>query len=356
MWPLPMPVTIMTNMQTILITGGAGYIGSVLVPMLLSAGHKVVVLDQFYFGRETLPEHPLLSCIQQDSRSIGLQQLNGVDCVIDLAAMSNDPCGETFAKLTTEVNHLARYRTARLAREAGVKRYILPSSCSVYGYQPGIANEESATNPLTHYARANLAAEQDILPLASDAFCVTAVRLATVFGDSPRMRLDLVVNAMTYDALRMKEIHVAGGGTQTRPLIHVADAASALAALVNAPSSAINKQILNVGSNSMNYTINDIAEAVSYAHYVRRASRCRIIHNGPQDLRNYRVDFDRIWRTLAWQPAVSLETGIETLIRRFDAGELCIDGRCHTLDWYSRLQNKGELQSELPSQSLTLPD
>lgn len=346
----------MTGMQTILITGGAGYIGSVLVPMLLSAGHKVVVIDQFYFGRETLPEHPLLHCIQQDSRSISLQQLNDVDCIIDLAAMSNDPCGETFARLTSEVNHLARFRTARLAKEAGVKRYILPSSCSVYGYQPGIATEESATNPLTHYARANLAAEQDILPLASSTFCVTAVRLATVFGDSPRMRLDLVVNAMTYDALRMQEIHVSGGGTQTRPLIHVSDAAGALATLAVAPCPAINRQILNVGSNLMNYTINDIAEAVSYAHHVRYASRCRIIHNGPQDLRNYRVDFDRIRQILGWQPAVSLETGIETLIRRFDADELCIDGRCHTLDWYSRLQNAGRLQNEVPSQSLTLPD
>ena len=346
----------MTGMQTILITGGAGYIGSVLVPMLLASGDKVVVIDQFYFGRQTLPEHPLLHCIHQDSRSISLQQLNEVDCIIDLAAMSNDPCGETFAKLTSEVNHLARYRTARLAQEAGVKRYILPSSCSVYGYQPGIADEQSATNPLTHYARANLAAEQDILPLASSAFCVTAVRLATVFGDSPRMRLDLVVNAMTYDALRMQEIHVSGGGTQTRPLIHVSDAAGALATLAMAPCPAINRQILNVGSNLMNYTINDIAEAVSYAHHVRYASRCRIIHNGPQDLRNYRVDFSRIRQVLGWQPAMSLEAGIETLMERFDAGELCIDGRCHTLDWYSRLQNRGELHSELPSPAMTSPD
>lgn len=319
----------------VLITGGAGYIGSVLTSHLLTQNYKVTVIDCFYFGQETLPVHPKLTCVQQDSRTICQEQLEGIDILIDLAAMSNDPCGEAFESLTWEVNHLARVRTANLAKQSGVKHYILPSSCSVYGYQKKIVDENSPTMPLTTYAKANLKAEEDIIPLGTNDFCVTALRLSTVFGYSPRMRLDLVVNSMTYNAWKLGEIVVHGGGTQYRPLVHTKDVSSAIIHIINAPSKYINKQIYNIGGQQLNCRINDIAEKIQ-AHMRKEGHSINIIHNGPQDLRSYRVSFKKLER-LGWQPSHSLAGEIAKLIQRMNNGKMSIDSRCYTLSWYSHI-------------------
>tara|TARA_B100000676_G_scaffold311330_1_gene380821 strand:+ start:2401 stop:3405 length:1005 start_codon:yes stop_codon:yes gene_type:complete len=321
-------------MANFLVTGGAGYIGSVLVPRLLAEQHRVTVIDCFYFGRQTLPQHPRLTCIQQDSRAITRTQLEDIDVLIDLAAMSNDPCGETFEALTWDVNHHARVRTAKLARQAGVKRYILPSSCSVYGFQEQQVAETSPANPLTTYAQANLKAEQDILPLATEDFCVTALRLSTVFGYSPRMRLDLVVNAMTYSAWKHGEIIVHGGGNQYRPLIHVKDVASSMIHAAKARKNMINGEIYNVGGQHLNCQIKDIAKKIQH-HMKKKGKEVRIIHNGPQDLRSYCLYFDKIHRRLNWGPRHDINTEITKLVSRLDSGNLPIDERCYTLNWYN---------------------
>ena len=171
-------------MGKVLVTGAGGYIGTVLVPMLLELGYEVRALDRFFFGKELLAEDPRVEVVQEDSRKIRAGHLAGMEAVVDLAALSNDPSGELFQKETWEINCEARVRTAKLARELGAQRYILPSSCSVYGFQANgnAVCETSETNPLTTYARANRAAEEAILPLGKNGFCAVVIRQATVFG------------------------------------------------------------------------------------------------------------------------------------------------------------------------------
>ena len=165
----------------VLVTGAGGYIGTTLVPMLLEQNFRVRAIDRYFFGRELLSEHPNLELIQEDARAIKPEHLAGIDHVIDLVAISNDPSGELFQNETYAINHRGRATTARLAKDAGVKRYVLPSSCSLYGFQEAgvIADETTKTNPLTTYAKANEMAEHDVLPLASENFGVIVLRQAT---------------------------------------------------------------------------------------------------------------------------------------------------------------------------------
>lgn len=320
-----------------LVPGGAGYIGSVLVPSLLAAGNKVTVLDQFYFGHDTLPEHPKLITLKQDIRNLRPEFLTDVDAIIDLAAMSNDPCGEIFSALTEQINFQARVRTATLARQAGVKRYILPSSCSVYGFQPLGVCELSSPNPLTVYAQSNLNAESHILKMASDTFCVTALRLATVFGYSPRMRLDLVVNSMAYSVWKNKEIIIFGGGTQKRPLIHVEDVASVIIQLLDMEQKEVNGQTFNVGSQTLNYVVNDIAREIAEVYHEATGDHPRIVHAGPRDTRSYHVNFTRLATLLGREPERSLKMAAGDIIQRLHENRIRIGPRCYTLDWYSRV-------------------
>ena len=215
--------------MNILVTGAAGYIGSILIPKLIAEGHKVTALDRFFFG-DTLTDSNNLIKIRSDARNYDKNLLKGQDAVIDLVAISNDPAGEAFKDATYEINFEARKRTATLAKEFGVKRYILPSSCSIYGFQEldSVATEESPSNPLTHYAKANEMAEQAILPLADNDFCVTILRQATVFGYSPRMRFDLAINGMTFGAWKDRILPLMRDGKQWRPMIHVSDTADAM--------------------------------------------------------------------------------------------------------------------------------
>lgn len=322
--------------QRILITGAGGYIGTSLVPALLLSGHHVIAVDTFWFGRELLPEHPNLICIQQDARQLSADLLQSIDAVVDLAALSNDPCGETFSEATWAINHRARARTARLAKEAGVKRYLLASSCSVYGFNPGLLDEGSPTRPLTTYADANLAAERDTLALNDSTFSVTALRLATLFGYSPRMRLDLVVNSMCYSAWRHGEITVNGGGTQVRPLLHVTDAAEAFQRLLHIETpNQIAGHIINIGRDDQNLQINTVAETIAQFHSNIRNRSASIRHSGPQDVRSYRVSFSKMKQLLSWEPHSPWQEALGNItdfLNQHHSGDFL---KCHTLDWYS---------------------
>ncbi len=253
----------------VLISGAAGYIGSVLVPHLLCQGHRVVAVDRFLFGRDTLPPaSDDLTILERDIRSIDSDLFTSqslIDAVIDLAALSNDPAGEIDPEVTHSINHRARVRVASIAKCSGTPRYILPSSCSVYGFQKGTVDETSELRPLTTYAKANRQAEKDVLALANQEFCPTILRLATVYGLSPRMRFDLAVNGMVRGFFVDGRIPILREGRQWRPFVHVLDVARAFEIMLSADRNTIATEIFNVGSNDQNHQIFELAERVSSA-------------------------------------------------------------------------------------------
>ena len=318
----------------VLVTGAGGYIGTTLVPMLLGEGYRVTVVDRFFFGRGLLPEHPDLEIVVEDTRRLTAAHVAGMDAIIDLAAISNDPSGELFRQATLDINHRARVRAAGLGKKAGVRRYVLPSSCSIYGAQEeGVtADENSPSNPLTTYARANELAEHGVLALADESFCVVVLRQATVYGISPRMRFDLAVNGMTYGAWKTGQLPLMRDGTQWRPMVHVRDTARALMFMLEADAATVNGEIYNVGSASNTYQIGALGEVVAACV----PKDVEIEWYGDPDLRSYRVAFGKI-EALGYRAEKTAEDGVAEICRALDAGTVDRTIQTITLDWYKEL-------------------
>ncbi|ARE42538.1 UDP-glucose 4-epimerase (plasmid) [Rhodovulum sp. P5] len=324
----------MTEINHVLVTGGGGYIGTVLIPMLLADGYKVRALDRFFFGRELLPEDDNLEIVVEDTRRLAPEHLAGIDAVIDLVAISNDPSGELFQDATMAINRDSRIACAKLAKAAGAKRYILPSSCSIYGFQEeGVISDETCpTNPLTTYARANEMAEHGVLPLADDTFCVTVLRQSTVYGLSPRMRFDLAINGMTYGAWKTGKLPLMRDGSQWRPMVHVADTASAQKFMLTAPADKVNGELFNVGSAANTYQLGPLGEIV--ANRVPRD--VEIEWYGDPDHRSYRVAFDKI-EALGWKASKTAEDGVDEICAALEAGTTDKTTKTITLEWYKEL-------------------
>jgi nucleoside-diphosphate-sugar epimerase len=317
----------------ILITGASGYIGSVLVPKLIDQGHQVTAIDRFFFG-DSLPENENLIKIQSDVRDFDSNWMVGKDAVIDLVAISNDPAGDVYEEATYAINYEARAKVASLAKQHGVQRYILPSSCSIYGFQDGdsMATEESPTNPLTHYAKANEMAENAIRPLADNKFCVTVLRQATVFGYSPRMRFDLAINGMTYGAWRNRSLPLMRDGNQWRPMIHVSDTADAIIFILNQDKGLINGEIFNSGSPENVYQLRPLAERVAAVI----GNDVKIEWYGDKDIRSYNVSFEKI-RQLGFFAKYKAEDGVSEILMKLESGELDKTLKTITLDWYNEI-------------------
>ena len=328
------------DLDTILVTGAGGYIGTVLVPMLLEEGYRVRALDRFFFGRDLLSAHDNLEVVVEDTRRLTPEHFKGVDAVIDLVAISNDPSGELFQDATYQINRDSRIHCAELAKAAGAKRYLLPSSCSIYGFQPDgvIASETSPTNPLTTYAKANEMAEQAILPMGDDDFCAIVVRQATVYGLSPRMRFDLAINGMTEGAWKNGKLPLMRDGSQWRPMVHVRDTARAQMFMLTAPREQVNGQIFNIGSDRNTYQIGELGQLV--ADTVPRD--VEIEWYGDADHRSYRVSFDKI-EALGWKAEMTAVDGVNEICAALEAGTTAKTAQTITLNWYKELTKWHEI-------------
>jgi nucleoside-diphosphate-sugar epimerase len=321
----------------VLVSGGAGYIGSILIPLLLEKGYKVRCLDRFFFGKESLrdvADNPNLELLKDDVRWFDPSALKDVDTVMDLAALSNDPSGELDVAKTYDINFLGRARVAKLSKEYGVKRYILASSCSIYGFREDvILDEKSPVNPLTTYAKCNYLAENDVLQLADSNFTVTALRQATVYGLSSRMRFDLAVNGMVLGIFRNKKIPVMRDGDQWRPFIHVKDTSKAFVLTMESAKEKVNHEIFNVGSNEQNCQILPLAKSLESALSVP----FQIEWYGSPDKRSYRVSFDKIYETLKFKPEYTPREGVKEVYEALESGKVTDSLKTKTVEWYKYL-------------------
>jgi nucleoside-diphosphate-sugar epimerase len=326
----------------IVVTGHAGYIGSVFVPIAKDAGHEVVGLDSFFFEGCDFGRAPeAVRSIRRDVREVSPSDLEGVDAVVHLAAISNDPMGNLDPARTYEINHEASVELARIAKEAGVSRFVFSSSCSLYGAASPVEflTETAAFNPVTPYGVSKVLVERDVSELADDAFTPVFLRNATVYGDSPRLRLDLVVNDLVASVHTTGEILIKSDGTPWRPLVHVEDVATAFLAALEAPREAVHNEAFNIGRTQENYQIRDVADIVTE---MVSGSRVTYAEGGGPDERCYRVHFGKAEASLpGFEPKWTVPDGVRQLIDAYRKYEL--DGSDVAGSSYVRLRRIQEL-------------
>jgi nucleoside-diphosphate-sugar epimerase len=310
----------------ILVTGHHGYIGSVLAPLLRAGGHDVVGLDTFYYEGCDFDDPPVFEpVLAVDVRDVRAEELEGFDAIVHLAALSNDPLGDFNPGWTYGINRDATFTLARAAKTAGVSRFVFASSCSMYGQAEGDAplDEGAPLRPLTPYAESKVSAEASLLELADADFAPVFMRNATVYGLSPRLRLDVVLNNLVAWAHTTGAIQLQSDGSSWRPLVHVRDVAKASLALLDAPEELVGGQAFNIGSDAQNYRIRELAEVVH-----ARLPDCEVTfaEGASSDPRSYRVDFSKFATAF---PSCSFEwtaeRGADELAKGYEAVDLTFE-------------------------------
>ena len=335
----------------VLMTGDKGYIGTILAPMLIERGHQVVGMDSDLYENCTFgQEMPALPSIRKDIRDIQAFDLEGFDAVIHLAALSNDPLGNLNPELTYEINFTASVELARMAKEAGIERFLFSSSCSTYGAAgDGMLSEEAEFNPVTPYGRSKVLVEQEVARLADSTFSPTFLRNATAYGISPRHRFDIVLNNLVAWAYTTGLVYLKSDGTPWRPIVHVEDISRAFVAVLEAPREKIHNQAFNVGINSENYRISELAEIVK-----ETVPGCRIEYakDAEPDKRTYRVNFDKINRVLPeFQPVWNARRGAQQLFEAYVNNQIKLEEfegpRYKRIDQIKQLLTTGKLDDSL---------
>ncbi|MCL5089682.1 MAG: NAD(P)-dependent oxidoreductase [Candidatus Marsarchaeota archaeon] len=327
----------------VLVTGGGGYLGSALVPMLLEEGYEVTVLDRFFFGKKSLSELPTnkLHLVREDVRWTCATIFEGIDAVVDLAALCETSVGELLPWKTMDINYLGRYRIARFAKFNGVKKYIMTSTSSVYGMQEGILNETSAISPNSTYSEAAAFLEHGISRLNGVDFSTTILRPATYYGMSGNMRFDLPLNSITIHAMKNAEIMKIRDGEKWRPMVHVKDVANAILLVLKADSSIVKNQVFNVGSDEQNYLLGDLSEFVTNATGIKNT-----IAYPNNEKRSHKLDFSKIKETLGFSPKYALDDGIKEITAAYDKNNDIDSPETYRLQYYKYLLDCNKVSEE----------